>query len=94
MKKFFLILCFVYTAFQSSANASPRISFEDLLIQSELNPQNVLQARETAIRQGIPVSIMTSDRIMIDAKYVEDGRPVYAVYTNFADIYDGICRLL
>lgn len=89
MKKFFLILCFVYTAFQSSANASPRISFEDLLIQSELNPQNVLQARETAIRQGIPVSIMTSDRIMIDAKYVEDGRPVYAVYTNFADIYNG-----
>lgn len=89
MRKFILAFCFIYSAFQSSANASPRISFEELLVQGELNPQNVLLARETAISQGKPVSIMTTDRIMIDAKYVENGRPVYAVFTNFADIYDG-----
>ncbi|MEO8210068.1 MAG: hypothetical protein ABI840_05875, partial [bacterium] len=89
MKIFILAFCFIYSAFLSSANAAPIISFEDLLVQGELNPQNVLLARETAISQGKPVSIMTTDRIMIDAKSIEDGRPVYAVFTNFADIYDG-----
>ncbi|MBK8983678.1 MAG: hypothetical protein IPM38_15515 [Ignavibacteria bacterium] len=89
MRKFFLIFSLICFSLQSYAVASPRISFEDLLMQGELNPQSVLSARDKAISQSKPVTVMTTDGIMIDVKFVEDGRPVYAVFTNFADIYDG-----
>ncbi|MBK9332669.1 MAG: hypothetical protein IPM96_09795 [Ignavibacteria bacterium] len=89
MKKFILIFCLMYSAILNTSNAAPRISFEDLLVQGELNPQIVLSSKEKAITQGKPVSIMTTDGIMIDVKFVENDRPVYAVFTNFADIYDG-----
>jgi len=73
----------------NSSDAAPRISFEDLLLQGELNPEIVSASKQKAISQGKPVSIITTDGIMIDVKFVENGRPVYAVFTNFADIYDG-----
>ncbi|MCX7878852.1 MAG: T9SS type A sorting domain-containing protein [Ignavibacteria bacterium] len=73
----------------SSLLSSPYVSFTELLIRSELNPQLVRQARELAIRQALPVNILTSDRVMIDAKGIENGKVVYAVFTNMLDVYDG-----
>lgn len=89
MKKLILLFSFIFIPYLNSAIASPRISFEDLLAQGEINPQTVLKARQTAISQGKPVNIITTDNVIADVKSVEEGRPVYAVITNFADIYDG-----
>ncbi len=89
MKKLILIFCLMFSAVMNSSDAAPRISFEDLLVQGELNPEIVSASKQKAISQGKPVSIITTDGIMIDVKFVENGRPVYAVFTNFADIYDG-----
>ncbi|MEO8211386.1 MAG: hypothetical protein ABI840_12575 [bacterium] len=89
MKKLIIVLCFVLSFLQNSAEASPRISFNELMVQSELNPQIVFHARAEAIRQGKPVNIMTTQNIMYDVKAIEDGKLVYSVFTNFADIYNG-----
>ncbi|MDQ3021756.1 MAG: hypothetical protein M3R36_14470 [Bacteroidota bacterium] len=89
MKKFVIVLCFVISFLQNGASASPRISFDELMIQSELNPQIVFLARAEAVRQGKPVNIMTTHNIMYDVKAIEDGKLVYSVFTNFADIYNG-----
>lgn len=69
--------------------ASPRISFKDLLAAAEEKPELQQIARTEAIKMGLPVNIITSNRIMLDAKGIEDGKVVYAVITNLLDVYDG-----
>ncbi|MEO6694152.1 MAG: hypothetical protein ABIY50_09900 [Ignavibacteria bacterium] len=89
MTKFIIVICFIFSVFLNICNSAPKISFNDLLIQAELNPRSVTEARAAAISRSLPVSIITTDNLMIDVKYVENGRLVYSVFTNFADIYDG-----
>ncbi len=89
MKKIILFLCIIVSAYTDFSYSSPKISFNDLLIQSELNPQNVISARSEAVRLQMPVSILTKNKVKYDVMSVENGRPVYAVITNFADIYKG-----
>ncbi len=89
MKKHYTIFAFIFFLFALSVYASPRISFRDLLEQTENNPKLVNEARIFAIKQNLPINIMTTSRVMIDAKMIEDGKVVYAVFTNFADVYSG-----
>jgi len=89
MTKLGLAFCFMYCVVLNLADASPRISFEELLVQSELNPQNVLLARAEAMRMNLPLNIMSKDNVIADVKGIEDGKPVYAVITDFADVYNG-----
>lgn len=86
-KKYFLILIMFFSII--SLNSKPRISFEQLLINNEQNINLQIDARGLAIRNGQPVSIITTAGILIDAKAIEDGKVVYSVITNAADIYDG-----
>ncbi len=92
MRKFIICL-FLLTAFsltlQELLYASPRISFTDLLIQAELDAKVSTDAKTEAIGQRIPVNILTSNRVMIDARGIEDGKVVYAVITDFANIFNG-----
>lgn len=90
MKKFITILSLIIiSVYADFSFASPKIRFNELLIQSEFNPQNVISARSEAVRQQLPVSIITKSKIKYDVMSVENGRPVYAVITNFADIFNG-----
>ncbi|MBZ0202214.1 MAG: T9SS type A sorting domain-containing protein [Ignavibacteria bacterium] len=89
MKKHCTILALILFTFVLSIYSSPRVSFKDLLEQAETNPNLTVEARSLAVRQNLPVNIMTTTRVMIDAKMIEDGKVVYAVFTNFADIYSG-----
>ncbi len=89
MTKPVLVFCFMYFLLLNLANASPRISFEELLVQSELNPQDVLIIRAEAMRMNLPLNIMSKDNVIADVKGIEDGKPVYAVITDFADVYNG-----
>lgn len=78
LKLFFLIL------FISSVGFSqPRISFQELLVKSELDPSIVLQAEKIAIQEKLPINIYIKDKALIEARYVEDGKIVYTVITNF-----------
>lgn len=89
MKQLILVLSIIISIFGDLTFASPKIGLNELLIQSELNPQNVISARSEAVRQQLPVSIITKSKIKYDVMSVENGRPVYAVITNFADIFKG-----
>lgn len=87
MKK--LIILIFITLFAGYGYSAPKINFNELVTLAELNPKVWYEAREEAIRQNIPVNILTPDRVIIDAKGIEDGKVVYAVITNFANIYEG-----
>ena len=89
MKQLILVLSIIISICTDITFASPKIGLNELLIQSELNPQNVISARSEAVRQQLPVSIITKSKIKYDVMSVENGRPVYAVITNFADIFKG-----
>ncbi|MCX7833314.1 MAG: T9SS type A sorting domain-containing protein [Ignavibacteria bacterium] len=65
------------------AYSQPKISFDELMLKAELNPSIVFQAEKTAIEQKLPVSIYIKDKAFIEAKFVENGKVVYAVITNF-----------
>jgi Secretion system C-terminal sorting domain len=69
--------------------AVPRVSFSDLLIQAELNPKTQIDARNLAVSRGLALNILSRDGIMIDAKGIEDGEVVYAVFTDMLDVYHG-----
>jgi hypothetical protein len=83
------IFLFAIMLFATGAYASPKISFHDLLAKSEIDPQSVTISREAAIAAGLPVNILTSGRVMFDAKGIEDNKVVYAVFTDLADVYNG-----
>jgi len=79
MNKLFSLIVILTISFSESVLSSPKINFKELLIRSELNPSEVLTARELAVRQSLPVNILTTNRIVIDAKGIEDGKIVYTV---------------
>jgi hypothetical protein len=84
------IIIFLVLIFQGSVLfSSPRINFRDLLEKAERDVQVYRDTRNAATQQGLPVNILTSDRVMIDAKGIEDGRIVYAVITDFAYVFNG-----
>jgi hypothetical protein len=89
MKKITIFFYLVFLLSINFAAASPKINFEQALIQEELNPQNVVNAKAEAIKLNLPLSIVTTDMIRADVKLTENGKPVYAVITNFANVYDG-----
>ncbi|MBK9225583.1 MAG: hypothetical protein IPL67_00610 [Ignavibacteria bacterium] len=89
MLKFTTSLLILFFVIISNANSSPVIGFEQLMINAEENPSVVMNARDEAIRQNLPVSIMTLNNVIAEVKSLESGAPVYSVITNYADIYNG-----
>jgi hypothetical protein len=76
-------------AISGTSISSPIIGFEQLMTRAEENPSEVIDARIEAVRQNLPVSIMTTDNVIAEVKSLENGTPVYSVITNFANIYNG-----
>ena len=89
MKKTLLVLLFLFSAFINLSFASPKIRFAELLTLTEQNPELEKAARTEAVRKQLPVSIITKENKKYDVKFLEDGKPVYSVITNFADVYKG-----
>lgn len=89
MCKFVIPIFLLLLFFFNSSNAAPQIGFDELMVKSEVNPEIVIAARDAAMRMGIPVSVLSTDRIMAEVKYVENGKPVYLVFTNLLNVYDG-----
>jgi len=68
MKQIILVLSIIISICTDLVFASPKIGLNELLIQSELNPQNVISARSEAVRQQLPVSIITKSKIKYDVR--------------------------
>ncbi len=89
MSKLTVILLLLMLAVSGTSNSSPLIGFEQLMTRAEENPSIVINARIEAVRQNLPVSIMTTDNVIAEVKSIESGTPVYAVITDLRDIYNG-----
>lgn len=66
----------------SFSRERPQISFEDLIVNAELEHMNEIESRIAALNAGIPISIYLEEGVFIEAKGVENGKPVYAVIRN------------
>lgn len=75
------ILTFLFTI---STTASPRINYSDLIINSIENPAHVKLAKQHALAQNMPISVLLPGNIKIDVLGLEDGKVIYGVITNFA----------
>src|SRR5690606_33219023 len=77
------ILILLILSFTGFSQERPEISFEALMLNAEQNYKYIKEARELTIEQEVPFSIYLEEGIFIEAKAVEDGKPVYAVIRNF-----------
>lgn len=87
--KTFINLFLLITLFSLNAFSFPDTSFNELLSNAESNPSQVKAAVLKASASGLPVTVITKTGTMISAKGIEGNKVVYAVFTNFADVYKG-----
>ncbi|HMQ67798.1 MAG TPA: hypothetical protein PKA90_02640 [Ignavibacteria bacterium] len=89
MKNLSLFVFFIFFILPSYSFSSPKTGFNELLTLTEENPGLVIAAQQLAISRNLPVSIIAPERIMIHARSIENGNPVYIVITDFRNIYNG-----
>jgi Secretion system C-terminal sorting domain len=82
MKKLFHQYILLLLFFFVSSVHSQELSFEDLLIQKELNPSSYIEAKKVAINQELPVSIKLPEGILIDVLKTINGNVFYSVIKN------------
>jgi hypothetical protein len=70
-------------------DASPGISFEQLVLRNEQDPHLGLQAKLLADRLNLPKVVYIESGVLIDALGIENGQPVYAVMRDLAHPFDG-----
>ncbi len=71
------------------------IDFDEALIQAELNPEVLIEAKTAAYERGEPFSIYSEqESFLIELIGLqEDGTPLYSVIRNFANLYDNSALL-
>jgi len=62
-----------------------RVTYHDLTIAAEENPQLVMDARKLADKQGLPHTIYTDNGIFIEARGIQNDKVVYGVVTDLND---------
>lgn len=82
--KYLLFSCLMILMFSSITHSQqrPQISFEDLMINAESDYRHIFDAREASLNLETPFSIYLEEGIFIEAKGVENNKPVYAVIKN------------
>jgi hypothetical protein len=83
---FILIFSLIFTL-SAFGQETPTISFEDIMISAEEDFQKIVEARELTALQNIPHTIYLPEGIFIEARGIEDGKVVYAVYNDLVNIY-------
>ncbi len=82
MQKLFPVILLLVSVLVTSQISAQQFSFEDLIVEKELNPSIYLQAKKTAINEGLPVSIKLQDGILIDVLKYTDGAVLYSIIKN------------
>jgi len=70
------------------AQYTHNLTFQEIIIQAEENPQLISEARNLTALQDIPHTIYLPEKIFIQAMAIEDGRVVYVIFNNIIDIYE------
>lgn len=83
--KAFLMILIAIPAF---AQEKPSIAFEELITSAEENAVLITDARKLTGIRDIPHSIYLPEGIFIEAKGIENGKVVYAIYNDLIDIYN------
>ncbi|MDH3268441.1 MAG: T9SS type A sorting domain-containing protein [Ignavibacteria bacterium] len=86
--KLLLFALFILFSALMYAQNKPQISFEELILRVEENPQFLIEARMLTAQLDIPHTIYLPEGIFIQAMGVENNKVVYAIYNNMLDIYD------
>jgi len=84
--KIFTVLFSLLFLFQLNAQDYPKISFIDLTVLAEQNPQHIIDAKALADKLGLPHTIYTADGKFIEAKGIENNKVVYSVINNVANL--------
>ncbi len=82
----FLIILLI--AFPIFSQDSPQMGFIELMERSEEDFNMVHDAKKLTTLQNIPHTIYIEEGVFIEARGVENGKVVYAIYNNLVDIYD------
>jgi hypothetical protein len=83
--KVFLVILMALPAF---AQERPSIGFEEVLVSAEENASKIADARKLTSIEDIPHTIFLPEGIFIEARGIEDGKVVYAIYNDLIDIYN------
>ena len=84
----FKVFLVILIAFPIVAQERPSISFEEVLVSAEENAGIIANARKLTGVEDIPHTIFLPEGIFIEAKAIEDGKVVYAIYNDLVDIYN------
>jgi hypothetical protein len=84
----FIILLALLIAFPIFAQEIPQIGFAELMELSEEDFNMVHNAKKLTTLQNIPHTIYIEEGVFIEARGVENGKVVYAIYNNLVNIYD------
>ena len=89
MRELLLLIFTILSVLPNLTYGSPKTGLAELMILSENNPQLVKTAEAEAMRQNLPLSIFTSDKVLYSVKLLENGRPVYSVFKDINNPYNG-----
>lgn len=78
----FLLNFFIYP------QTKPQISYYNLIINAEQNPDLRLKARELAAKMDLPISIYLPQGVFIEAIGIENNKPVYSIINNLVNPWE------
>jgi hypothetical protein len=77
--KLFTILIVVFSLSLIFAQEQIHITFSELTLSAEKNPQQILDARKLAEKLGLPHTIYSAEGFFIEAKGIENNKVVYSI---------------
>jgi hypothetical protein len=83
MKKNYIFKIFLILLYVSPIYSTPKSSFQETYTIAEMYPVIEYNAKKLAEKSGQPVIIYLKEKILIEAKGIENGKVVYTVITNF-----------
>ena len=90
MVKKLLIIVFLLVGYSTVfAQEKPSVSFEELMLSTERNPAQIVQARQLTAEQNIPHTIYLPQGIFIEAKGIENEQVVYTIINDLLHPFNG-----
>jgi hypothetical protein len=77
--KLFTILIVAFSLSLNFAQEQLHITFSELTLSAEQNPQQILDARKLAEKLGLPHTIYSLEGLFIEAKGIENNKVVYTI---------------
>ena len=90
MIKKLLFTVFLLVGFSTVfAQDKPAVSFEELMLSTERNPAQIVQARQLTAEQNNPHTIYLPQGIFIEAKGIENEQVVYTIINDLLHPFNG-----